>query len=216
MIGEPITVRQLSSHREVELSEWRAIYDLCCRTGNNGQPVSADRWPLFGRLWVEPYEKIFPQWTYVAEAGGVVIGYLTGCPDSRAFARAKLWRLALPLVIEIVRGRYSRNRDARRLVRQLFHIEKSPERIFPQELRRMLRRDYPAHLHMNIGADWRRQGVGTKLIEKYLGDLRRVGIPGVHLYCGADPVEFYLRCGFKELGKVIFRGVPVYALGWRS
>jgi hypothetical protein len=37
----------------------------------------------------------------------------------------------------------------------------------------------------------------------------------VHLYCGADPLEFYQRQGFKDLAKIVFHGVPVYALGLR-
>lgn len=79
----------------------------------------------------------------------------------------------------------------------------------------MLYRDYPAHLHMNVEAAWRWRGVGTKLIEAFIGDLRGAGIPGVHLYCGADPVPFYLRQGFKELSKVFFREIAVFALGRR-
>ena len=88
-----ITVRRLSSQRNKEAGDWKAVYDLCCRTGNNGQPIVPERWDLFGRLWVGPYEEIFPQWTYVAEAGGVVVGYLTGCPNSHRFAKAKLGAL---------------------------------------------------------------------------------------------------------------------------
>jgi GNAT superfamily N-acetyltransferase len=212
MLHEPFTVKRLSSNLE---AEWRAVHEICCRTGNNGQPISAERWPFFPRLWVEPYQKIFPQWTYAAQAGGLVIGYLTGCPDSRAFARSWLWRFALPLLIDVIRGRYSWNPDARTFVRQFFGLEMQPDGIFPREFRRMLYRDYPAHLHMNVEAAWRRRGVGAKLIEAFIGDLRGAVIPGVHLYCGADPVPFYLRQGFKELGKVFFREIAVFALGRR-
>jgi hypothetical protein len=55
--------------------------------------------------------KKFSQWTYAAEAENVVVGYLTGCPDSRGFTKAKLWRFALPLLVDICRGHYSENRD---------------------------------------------------------------------------------------------------------
>lgn len=65
----------------------------------------------FFREEVGPYEKIFSQWTYAAEAENVVVGYLTGCPDSRGFTKAKLWRFALPLLVDICRGHYSENRD---------------------------------------------------------------------------------------------------------
>jgi hypothetical protein len=55
--------------------------------------------------------------------------------------------------------------------------------------------------------------VGTKLLEHFFADLREAGIAGVHLCCGADPLGFYLGRGFKELGRIQFRGVSVYVLG---
>ena len=215
MNQETITVRQLSSKTGKNAGDWHAVYDLCCRTGNDGAPIADERWDFFGRLWIEPYQKIFPQWTYVAEAKSTIVGYLTGCPDTGALAQAKLWRFSLPLLTDILRGRYSGNRDAHRFARQLFRFEKRPEQTFPRRLHRMLQRDYPAHLHMNVEAGWRGSGIGTKLVERFFSDLRHAGIPGVHLYCGADPLEFYLHCEFDQLAKVIFYGRPVYALGYR-
>jgi hypothetical protein len=111
---------------------------------------------------VEPYEKIFPQWPYAAEAEKVVVGYLTGCPDSCRFAKAKLWRFGLPLLLDICRHHYSGNQDAGRFVRQFFRLEEKPERVFPRTLRQVLQRDYPAHLHMNVDVNWRFGG-GNKV-----------------------------------------------------
>ncbi len=215
MVPEAVTVRRLSSVAAMEGREWREVRELCCRTGNNGQPVSPERWQFFGRLWIEPYEKIVPQWTYVAEAGGGVVGYLTGCPDTRKFARARLRRFVLPLLIDIALGSYSRSTDARRFVRQTFRLERGPELLFPSQVHRSIAREYPAHLHMNVEASWRRLGVGTKLIGRYFYDLQSAGVSGVHLYCGADPLLFYCRQGFEELARVMFHGRPVYALGCR-
>ena len=215
MNRDPITVRRLSANFGKHAGDWSAVYDLCCRTGNNGAPIPRERWDLFARLWAGPYEQIFPQWTYVAEAKSMIVGYLTGCPDSRAFAKAKLWSFSLPLLWDVFLGRYRGNREAGRFVGQLFGLEKGPEQTFPRTLQRQLRRDYPAHLHMNVDADWRRSGVGKRLVECFFSDLRSAHIPAVHLYCGADPLEFYRNQGFNELAKVVFHGVPVYALGLR-
>jgi hypothetical protein len=212
MDRETVTVRRLSFKIIEPSKDWNAIYELCCRTGNNGQPIAAERWDFFGRLWVEPYKSFCPQWTYVAEAKQIIVGYLTGCPDTRAFTKAKFWKFSVPLLVDVFRGRYRRNRDARRFVRQIFGLEKIPERVFPRGLARRLRHDYPAHLHMNVEAGWRSSGIGAKLVRQFSADLRGVGISGVHLYCGTGPLEFYRRQGFTALAKVVFRGVPVYAL----
>ena len=215
MNSKTIRVRRLSSGMGKEAADWHAVYELCCRTGNGGTPIARDRWEFFGRLWVEPYKNIFPQWTYVAEAESAIIGYLTGCPDTLAFAKVKFWSFSLPLLVDVIRGRYRRNQDARRFVRRIFGLEKGPERVFPRGLSRKIRQDYPAHLHMNVEAGWRGSGVGTELVEKFFSDLRSAGIPAVHLYCGADPLEFYRHLGFTELAKITFCGAVIHVVGCR-
>lgn len=206
------TIRRLAPDSRIEAGPWQAIRQLCCRTGDNGRPIAPERWDFFPKIWIDPYEKLLPQWTYVAEADRVV-AYLTGCPDTATFARKRFFQCTLPLLAEIV-GRSRRlSPDARRFVRWALGLEKKAEFHFPPEIRREIKRRYPAHLHMNVDAPWRGAGVGTRLIGQCLSDLRSAGVPGIHLYCGPDPREFYLRRGFQELGKILFHGTPVYALG---
>ncbi len=50
-------------------------------------------------------------------------------------------------------------------------------------------------------------------METYLGDLRRSGVVGVHLFCGAAPLEFYRRLDFQLLETLSVRGGAVFALG---
>lgn len=208
------TVSRLSS-RPAEPGAWLAIREICCRTANNGEPIARERWDFFARVWIDPYEKIQPEWTYVAERGGAVVGYLTGCADTRAFERAKRRRLALPLLMDVTWGAFRRIPGARRLVLQQLGIKESAERSFSPGLRRRIGRDYPAHLHMNVEREFRRAGVGSRLLEAYLGDLRRAAVPGVHLFCGPDPVAFYGRAGFQVFEVSRFRGGEVYAMGQR-
>lgn len=213
----PLKIRRLTIDSSSQATEWRAICDLCCGTGDDGREIDQSRWDFFARLWVKPYEIICPQWSYVATARNVLVGYLTGCPDSRAFARTKYWRASWPLLVDIARGRYSyfTNQDARAFVRRFCHVERWPEQEFPRGLQASIQREYPAHLHMNISAADRRSGTGTRLIDRYLADLRAAGAAGVHLHCGAGPLEFYRRQGFTELGSICFHGAQVYALGRR-
>jgi hypothetical protein len=92
-----ITTRRLALDRPAESPLWAEIRTLCCRTGDNGGPIAKERWEFFAKLWVEPYERFLPEWTYVALFEESVVGYLTGCPDSRKFARTK----AYPLLKEL-------------------------------------------------------------------------------------------------------------------
>ncbi len=57
---------------------------------------------------------------------------------------------------------------------------------------------YPAHLHINSSPDVRGQGVGTKLIQHCIEQLRNLGLKGVHLITSPDArnVDFYKKNGF--------------------
>lgn len=216
MHGQSVIVTRLSSTIEAEQREWQAVYNLCCATGADGQPIAQDRWNFFSTLWVGPYKKLLPQWTYVAQASGAVVGYLTGCPHTRKFSRAKLLHFTLPLLLDIALGRHSPSADTRRFVRRAFGFEEGPEQRFSRATIEALARAYPAHLHMNVAAEFRGVGVGKYLIETFCADLRSVGISGVHVYCGSGPKTFYLARGFKDIDSIVFNGVRVHALGYRS
>jgi len=210
-----VTVRRLSIDHEAERVAWRAVRDLCCRTGNNGSPIDAARWDFFSRIWIVPYETILPEWTYVAESDAAIVGYLTGCPDSAKFSRMRLWRATLPLLVAIAGGRYRQVPGAREFLKQALVLRQTPERCISRDLARKITRDFPAHLHINIAAGNRRQGLGRCLIDSYFADLRSCQVAGVHLFCGPDPVEFYGRLGFRQLEKIELNGAVTFLLGVR-
>lgn len=196
--------------------DWRAVRELCCRTGDAGNPIEASRWAFFAELWVGPYQRVVPEWTLVADRGGEVVGYLTGCPDTAAFRRDCALSVTLPLLGRIARGEFGWSRDTRRFVRRTLRLTRGPEARLSHRLPAATWRAYPAHLHMNVDARLRGQGVGRRLVERYLAALAAERRPGVHLFCGAMARGFYLQLGFEELARLEFRpDVRVYALGRR-
>lgn len=197
-------------------ADWAAVREICCRTANAGDPIDPSRWPLFAELWIGPYQRLVPAWTYVAEVEGRVVGYLTGCPDTPAFRRARRFRVTLPLLARIAARRYAWNADARRFIRLALRLERGAEHRLGGTIRLSLGLEYPAHLHMNVDAGHRRQGIGGALIERYAAELRAAGVSGIHLFCGAAARPFYLRHGFRDLGALEARPDRwVHALGRR-
>lgn len=211
-MGNKISIERISTELVTDPSIWTAVRDLCCRTGDGGDPISTERWELFARIWIEPYRVLMPEWSYVALADQRVVGYLTGCPDTSRFARNYFVRCALPLLGQIVFGRYRGDPYGKRFARQTLWLETSAVRSFPRPIRYRLLRQFPAHLHMNVDAEFRRGGVGRRLIERFIQDLRQRRVPGVHLFCGAAPVPFYTRMDFSELAVVSVRGNLVHAM----
>jgi hypothetical protein len=206
-------IQRLSADRDAECAAWQAIRAICCRTGDNGEPIAGERWDFFARLWIDPYEKLVPEWTYTAMSGGAVVGYLTGCPNTNQFMRSKFWRADLPLLVQIVCGRHHGAIDAPAFIRRSLRLARPFEARFSEALRRRLSRSYPAHLHVNVEAGFRRTGLGRLLIENYLADLRRSGVGGVHLFCGAAPLDFYRRLDFQVLESLRVRDGAVFAMG---
>jgi GNAT superfamily N-acetyltransferase len=209
--GAPVLVRVARTD-----VDWSAVRSLCCRTGNGGDPIDPARWPLFAELWIGPYQRLVPEWTYVAEADGQVVGYLTGCPDTAAFRRAQRFRVTPRVLVAIACHRYAWNADARRTVELALRLRRGTESQLAAGLPTGLTRAYPAHLHMNVEAEYRRQGIGAALIGRYTQDLDAGGVPGVHLFCGAAPRRFYARHGFTDLAaREVGPGRWVYNLGRR-
>jgi len=154
-----------------------------------------------------------PNWTFAGIINGKVIGYLTGCPQSRHFRWRRLTRCRVPLVLELVTGRYLTDRSLVGFVLRSLPAELLIRRRFPAAIRRTIESFLPAHLHINVDAEFRGTGIGRKLIEAFLTSLREEAIAGVHLYCGPAPLEFYLHLGFRQLGAIDFNGARIFALG---
>lgn len=73
---------------------------------------------------------------------------------------------------------------------------------------------YPAHLHINLDAAWRSQGIGAQLVEHFAQHAAQHA-PGVHIVTGADArnVGFYRRCGFEPLRELDWKGSALLFMG---
>lgn len=210
MAREAIRYLRLSAAADHAL--WRGVRQLCCETGNDGAAIALERWQFFAEVWIAPYQRIIPHWSYAALNNGRVVGYLTGCPDTRKFLRQKWLLCDLPQAVRLSAKIARLTGPERNFLKRAAGLTKGPEQRFAAKLRHDLLREYPAHLHMNVAADYRRQGIGRQLTAQYIDDLHQANVGGVHLYCGARPRDFYLGVGFRELGTIRYAGIAVYAL----
>ncbi len=184
-----------------------AVRYICSETGFLGDPQEiivedreafADLWSMYWTDW-EPYS------VFVAEREGRVVGYILGCLDSERQERISKKEIALPLLRKaLIRGFFIKPKNIAfiaRMVRSLLRREFN----IPMD---RFKREYPAHLHINIAdPGLRGKGVGWCLMKKYIDYLKEKGVRGVHLCTTShnkQAIPFYHRCGFELVFKTRF------------
>ncbi len=190
--------------RKAKDSDWTAIREICCLTGKSGNPIESNRFEIFSEIWIGPYQKLLPEWTFVLENEDQIIGYITGCPNTLQFNRKKLLRHTIPMFFNICVDQLYKNSDIKRLLKQTIRLQNTPENSFSEETKGKLLKEFPAHLHINLLKEARGKGWGDLLIKALIEELKTKQINGIHLYCGNGPVSFYQKNNFKILEQIKF------------
>lgn len=173
-----------------------AVRQICCDTADLGLPVERvfhDR-DVAADFLTRYYTDDEPQASWVAECGGRVIGYLTGCLDVRRYRRRMAMRIAPASVARaVLRGALWRRQTWRLLSAWLATWRRGGfERRVPLA-------QYPTHLHLNILEGFRGQGVARALLERFTVQVRAEGLQGIHASVREDNVpacRFFERMGF--------------------
>lgn len=76
-------------------------------------------------------------------------------------------------------------------------------------------KSFPAHLHVNCHVDARGKGVGKKLLENLLSQLKDQKVSGLHIMTGpiSDNKKFYQKLGFDyeiEINSILLMGIRIY------
>ena len=168
------------------------------------RPRLQAKYPHYGEYLADElsyYPDYEPESLFVAEVDGQVVGALLGAVDTRRFEQVYRQRVRLPVLRRMLGGAYGwpgwlpavlRTEWAGRQVQ-------APE----VDLKR-----YPAHLHIGMLPEWRRQGWGGALMAHYETYLRQRGVCGYHLYASSfHPlgVAFYHKLGLEFLGQFDWR-----------
>ena len=160
-----------------------------------------------------------PQTCFVAENCGQVIGYLLGAKDISGLEKASGFKVIRKIFFKLVaRGLILRKKNLIFLFNCLGSYFKG-EFLLPD-----FSKEYPATLHVNIKTDFRNQGIGSLLVDGYLGLLSKEKITGVHFATLSDKAaRFYEKLGFTLLFKnkrsylrhILHRDLTCYVYGKR-
>ena len=156
--------------RRASSLDWTHISRVCADCGAGGAPVEEGEREKFAEPWIGPYRELRPDWAWVAERDRAVVGYLTGAPDTLAFEKER---------------------------RRVFFPGPDSRDFFPQAVRLRLWTEHPAHLMLNVIADYRGFGAGAALLRAFFAELRRADAASVHLFCGPGSAGFFERMAFR-------------------
>lgn len=186
----------------VDIRPYRAddldkLYDICLRTGDSGADATAlYRDPkLVGHVYAAPYGVLSPETAFVIEDDEGVGGYILGVADTYTFEKrceAEWWPALRALYPDPAGDPKNWSRDER-MAHHIHHPDRTPRRI--NEI-------YPAHLHIDLLPRFQGRGLGKRMVDLWLANMRARGVRGVCLGTGdGNPraVRFYRAYGFHEV-----------------
>jgi GNAT superfamily N-acetyltransferase len=176
-------VEHAASVRQYRPSDGPAIRQIACDTVDRGEPVDRifrDREAVADVL-VRGYMDYEREFLWVAECENQVAGYLTGCPDTRAFDGLTEKKVIPKAVLRsIARGALLHVQTWRLLGAFAATVLLGG---FPHRIDLNM---YPAHFHINLGHRFRGHGFGRQLVDSFRHQVDRAGIGGIHVVARGD------------------------------
>lgn len=198
--------------RNVRADDLEALYHISLKTGDAGQDSTAlyKDPKLVGHIYSAPYAVLSPETAFVVEDKDGVAAYIVGAADTRAFdarLEAEWWPTLRPHYAD-PSGTPPEDWTADQLRAYLIHHpHRTPDRIVER---------HPSHLHINLLPRLQGQDFGRRLMDRWLGTMRDMGSPGVHLGVSTEnarAIRFYDAYGFKVLERAEARKTIWYGIG---
>jgi ribosomal protein S18 acetylase RimI-like enzyme len=155
------------------------------------------------------YVDFEPEACWVADDPGTgVVGYLFGCLSTRRRFRAMASRIIPAIILRTIFAGVAFSCPMGQLAWAGLRSWKSGHAV---KSRAAL--GYPAHLHIGVHPDYRRQGVGRELVLQFVDQARAEGIPGIHasvVEANLPACSLFRSLGFDVLARyeVLFPGSP--------
>ncbi|HTV43287.1 MAG TPA: GNAT family N-acetyltransferase [Candidatus Sulfotelmatobacter sp.] len=157
--------------RHYKPEDREAIRQICCDTGFLGNPIEtifSDR-EIFADLFTNPYLDYGPNWAWVAEDGGKVVGYLLGS-ISASFNYTLMYsgfQTTVKMIKRAATGCYAGHPRSRHFIRWLLTSGYREQPKHPENA---------AHLHLNVEKSHRGRGLGLRLWQAFEQQLETSGI----------------------------------------
>ncbi len=180
-------------------SDMAVVSDVCFRTalyGRSVEPLCGDR-KFIAEAVLGYYTRFEKESLFVAEVDGRVVGYLTGCLDTRRYERLFARAIAPRLLARFIGRGHWRHIGVWRIIFAAVGVG-----VRRRGIHHKIIAEYPAHCHLDIAPDAQRMGLGSKLLEAFLDRMDSQGINGVHVSTPTGPgKKFFAKMGFVLLAR---------------
>lgn len=166
--------------RSYEPKDEKRLREICIETSGFSIKSKKDREFLY-YMYNDYYTEFEPESCFVAvNDNDEAIGYILCAKDFDAYLET-MNKFYIPRIVHLG-FKYN----------VIVHSE-----IFAYKL---LKKNYPAHLHIDILPEYQKTGLGRKLVDELKAYLKAQEVPGVMLSVGVGnkgAIEFYKKNGFK-------------------
>lgn len=154
---------------------------------------------------------------FVAVKDNQVIGYIMGTQDVRKMRRIMKYKIIPRLIYKALYRRQLLRRNNLILIKNIISSYLKGEFISPD-----FSKEYPATLHINITEEYRRQNLGSLLVDYFLDFLKRKNIRGIHFGVMSESAKkFFLKLNFNLLFTreysflryLLGKNIPHYIMG---
>ncbi|WP_434339475.1 GNAT family N-acetyltransferase [Motilimonas cestriensis] len=182
--------------RPYQPSDLNALYEICLLTADGGKDAShlfADK-KLVGHFYAAPYGVFEPDVCFIVTHNEKPCGFVVGTRCSQRFAQRceNEWFPQLRAQFPLLNSAPVSLND--KLISYL-HQGYQPRPEY---------RDYPAHLHINLLPETQGHGIGRKLMETFIENLKQLNVSGLHLEVSASnqtAIRFYEKMGFSQIAQ---------------
>ncbi|MGD0005390.1 MAG: GNAT family N-acetyltransferase [Anaerolineaceae bacterium] len=181
--------------RPYQPGDREALFKIGAETAFFGAPIEVymeDRGAFLDSFYAY-YTDYEPEHAWVACADSQVVGFLTGCTDTKRQEQITKSKLVPGVIWNVLRRRYKLGPKVWRYTCEIIGAGLRGE-FPPADVER-----FPAHLHINLADGFRGLGLGRRLMQTYLAQLQELGVPGVHLHTTSlneAACHLYEACGF--------------------
>lgn len=158
-----------------------------------------------------------PTSCFVATKKNQIIGYVMGSQEIKRMHKIVKFKIAPHLAGKVLLAGHLWQKDNLIFIKQIISSYLKGEFRAPD-----FSSEYPATLHINIATQYRRQHLGSVMIEYFLSFLKKKGVKGVHFgVLSEEAKRFFLKLNFDILftGKYSFlkyltgKDIPHYIMG---